>query len=135
MEEKDKKIIFFDGVCNLCNGFIDYVISRNKKKNIYYSSLQSETAERILRGYNIDLNSLSTIYYYDGKKLYNKSSAVLRIFRELSTFHKIFSWFCFIIPPFLRDIVYNYIAKNRYKFFGKKETCRLPSPEEKNQFI
>ncbi|MDY8136292.1 DUF393 domain-containing protein [Aquimarina sp. 2201CG5-10] len=133
---EEKKIIFFDGVCNLCNSFIDYVIKRDKEKKIFYCSLQSEEAQTILKPFEIDLEKgLSTIYYYDKGKLYKRSTAILKIYKELSGFPKFASGIALIIPAFLRNVVYDFIAKNRYRFYGKKETCRLPSLEERNQFL
>lgn len=132
-----RKIIFFDGVCNLCNGLIDYVINRNKNKSIYYATLQSDIAKLKLKEYdNIILESdFNTIYYYKNGIVYSKSSAILHIFLELSSTHKIFSKILLIIPKLIRDSIYNIIARNRYRFFGKKETCRLPTQKEKQQFL
>ncbi|WP_299554773.1 thiol-disulfide oxidoreductase DCC family protein [Seonamhaeicola sp.] len=133
---EERKIIFFDGVCNLCNGFIDYVINRDKNKSIFYTTLQSDLAKAKLKDYNISLETeYTTIYYYANNKLYSKSSAILQIFLQLSTFHKITSRIFWIIPKFIRDGFYSFIAKNRYRFFGKKETCRLPTEQEKKQFL
>lgn len=133
---KDKKIIFFDGVCNLCNSFIDYVIQRDKEKKIFYCSLQSELAQELLAEHSISFeNGFSTIFYYDQGKLYKRSTAILRIYKELNALHKIGASILLVIPAFLRNVVYDFIAKNRYRFYGKKETCRLPSPEEKDQFL
>lgn len=133
----DKKIIFFDGVCNLCNGFIDYVINRNKSKNIYYAALQSDIAAEKLKEYdNILIGpNYDTIYYYTNNTLYTKSSAILYVCLELSNFHKIIARVLLLIPKFIRDACYNLIAKNRYRLLGKKETCRLPTESEKNQFL
>ncbi|MBU2951162.1 DUF393 domain-containing protein [Tamlana agarivorans] len=132
-----ENIIFFDGVCNLCNGFIDYVIKRDKKKSIFYAALQSETAKSKLKKH-IELKEntdYTTIYYFTNNKLYSKSSAILNIFLELSTTHAFLARVLFVIPKFIRDAIYTFIAKNRYLFFGKKSTCRLPSLEERNQFL
>ena len=135
---EQRKIIFFDGVCNLCNGFINYVINRNSSKSIYYCTLQSDIAKSILDENYINLISgtdFTTIYYVSNNKLYSKSSAILHIFLELSTFHKIIARILFIIPKFIRDNIYNLISRNRYRLFGTKETCRLATKEEKQQFI
>lgn len=133
----NKKIIFFDGVCNLCNGFIDFTIKRNKNKDIYYCSLQSEKAKEILAHKNIIIkdNEYSTIYFLDGNSLYNKSSAILQVLKSLSKVYRLIGSICLIFPKFIRDSIYKFIAKNRYIFFGKKESCRLPLPEEINQFL
>lgn len=133
----NKKIIFFDGVCNLCNGFIDFTIKRNKNKDIYYCSLQSQKAKEILAHKNIVIkdNEYSTIYFLNGNSLYNKSSAILQVLKNLSKVYMLIGSICLIFPKFIRDYMYTFIAKNRYLFFGKKESCRLPLPEEINQFL
>jgi len=133
---KNNKIIFFDGVCNLCNGFIDFVIKRDSKKIIHYASLQSEVSKILMKNENINIGeNFSTIYFYDAGKFYKQSSAILMIVKNLSLGYKLAASVCLIIPKGIRNAVYNYIAKNRYRFFGKKETCRLPSIEERNQFL
>jgi len=135
IENHEKKIIFFDGVCNLCNGFIDFVIRRDLQHTIYYCSLQSDVAKKMLGDKDITIgNSFSTIYFYDNGIVYNKSSAILRILKQLPRYRTISS-ILLVLPAFLRNFFYMIIAKNRYRFFGKKETCRLPSPEERAQFL
>tara|TARA_R100001369_G_scaffold92823_1_gene140197 strand:- start:8216 stop:8623 length:408 start_codon:yes stop_codon:yes gene_type:complete len=133
---KVKDIIFFDGVCNLCNHFIDYVIQRDKKKSIYYCSLQSDIANSILGQFNINTEEgLNTIYYYSNSKVYSRSNAIIHIFYELSPLHKFIGKTALVIPNFIRNKIYDYIARNRYQIFGKKETCRIPKEAEKNQFL
>lgn len=133
---KKEKIIFFDGVCNLCNGFINYVIKRDKRKIIYYATLQSNITKTKLKDYKLPLETdYTTIYYYANNKLYSKSSAVLNIFLELSSLHRITARVLLLIPKFIRDAIYALISKNRYKLFGKKETCRLPTEQERKQFL
>lgn len=134
---ENRKIIFFDGVCNLCNSLIDYVINRNKNKSIYYATLQSDIAKSKLKEYNniILEPDFKTIYYYKNGIVHSKSSAILHIFLELSYLHKISAKILLLIPKFIRDYIYNIIARNRYRFFGKKQTCRLPTKEEKQQFL
>ncbi|GAA4114363.1 thiol-disulfide oxidoreductase DCC family protein [Aquimarina addita] len=134
-DKEERMIILFDGVCNLCNGFIDFVIKRDVNHKIFYCSLQSDTAKEILKGKDIIIhNSFSTIYFYDKGQIYKKSTAVLRILKELPNYRLLASFFL-IMPAFLRDFFYKIISKNRYRLFGKKESCRLPSPEERAQFL
>lgn len=130
------KIILFDGVCNLCNGFIDFVIKRDIKKQIYYASLQSEFSENLLKEHNIKYttNTFSTIYYFEDGILYNRSTAILKVLGNLDNY-QFASKISMLIPAFIRDFLYKFIAKNRYLFFGKKETCRLPSASERSQFL
>lgn len=131
-----KKIIFFDGVCNLCNGFIDFVIKRDKQKKIFYCSLQSPVAKQILKKHNITIGeNFSTIFFYENGKVYNRSRAILYILKNLSQGYKILAYALLLIPNFLRNFVYFYISKYRYKLFGEKETCRMPSQDERNQFL
>lgn len=134
---KDKKIIFFDGVCNLCNNFIDQIIQKDKKKIIYYSSLQADITKELLKPFNIEVTdkTMSTIFFYENGKLYKQSTAVLKVYTNLGTGYSVLAKTLLVIPSFIRNLVYNFIAKNRYRFFGKKETCRLPTQEEKDQFI
>jgi predicted DCC family thiol-disulfide oxidoreductase YuxK len=134
---RNKKIVFFDGVCNLCNSFVDHIIRKDAQKIIYYSSLQSEKTAALLAPFNILITdeSLSTIYFYEDGKLYQQSTAVLKVYKNLGGARKILANILILVPEFLRNFIYNFIARNRYRFFGKKETCRLPSIEEKNQFI
>ncbi|KAB1071271.1 DUF393 domain-containing protein [Tamlana haliotis] len=134
---KKENIVFFDGVCNLCNGFINFVISRDKNGTIYYATLQSDFAKSTLKDEFIQENTsdFSTIYFYTNNTLYTKSSAVLRVFSKLSPSYAIFAKVLMIIPEFIRDGLYSFIAKNRYVFFGKKSTCRIPTENERKQFI
>jgi len=134
---EQRKIIFFDGECNLCNSFISYVINRDSNKSLYFCTLQSNLAKTLLNEYDSIIleTNFSTIYYYSNNKLYSKSSAILHIFLELSILHKIIAKIALIIPKFIRDFIYTLISKNRYRLFGKKETCRLPTEDEKKQFI
>ena len=133
MNHEGKNIVFFDGVCNLCNGFINFLVSRDKTRQFYIASLQGETAQNVLDANDIQSLSSVILYSKDGKKYY-QSTAVLKILTQLNTFYKIF-YLGFILPRFLRDILYNFVAKNRYRFFGKKEFCRLPTAEEGSFFL
>jgi predicted DCC family thiol-disulfide oxidoreductase YuxK len=133
-EHKNYNIVFFDGVCNFCNSTVDWIYKNNKKRDIYFSSLQSEFANEFLKQNGIANTDLDTVIFYTGSKFYFRSSAILRISKHLSRGYKLLTIFI-VVPVFIRDGFYNWIAKNRYKFFGKKETCRIPSPEEKQYFL
>lgn len=128
------RILFFDGVCGLCNGLVDFIIKIDHQKNIYYAPLQGEEAQKILGEKIRSLPDYDTVYFKDELGLHKKSTAILRLLYTLGGWWKL-SAFALIIPKFLRDLIYDYVAKNRYKFFGKKETCRLPSSEERQQFL
>ena len=129
---KNKKIIFFDGVCSLCNGFISFVISRNKGRKLFIATLQGQTAKKVLPK-NLT-EDLGTVAFYKNGVIYTRSTAVIEVFCTLGGFLKVF-FAAYIMPRFLRDLLYNFIAERRYIFFGKKSTCRLPSTEEKTYFL
>jgi predicted DCC family thiol-disulfide oxidoreductase YuxK len=127
-------IILFDGVCNFCNSSINLVI-RNDKKNIFrFAPLQSETAKQLLKQHHIDPTITDSIVYIANGKAHVRSSAALHIARRMDGLYPLL-FGMIIIPPFLRNLVYNYIAKNRYKWFGKKDSCMMPTPEIRQKFI
>ncbi|MCZ8354602.1 MAG: DUF393 domain-containing protein [Cyclobacteriaceae bacterium] len=126
-------IIFFDGVCNLCNNSVQFIIKRDKKNKFKFASLQSSFAKNNLSKH-IDVDKLESIVLLNEDKLYTKSAAALLIARELSGMWPIFYVFI-IIPPFIRDWFYNIIAKNRYRIFGKKDSCMIPSPAFTEKFL
>ncbi len=128
------KIILFDGVCNLCNGAINFVIKKDKKNIFKFAPLQSEIGEALLSKFQIDTSNVDSIILVDGENYYAKSSAALRISKELYGGYPLLYGFI-ILPRFIRDLVYDYIAKNRYKWFGKKESCMIPTPELKEKFL
>ena len=126
-----KSIIFFDGVCGLCNLFIDFLISKKKGEHLYFSPLQGEAAKTLIpSGYS----DLDTIIFKTEKKIYIKSTAALRIIASLGGLWKLVLIFL-IVPAFIRNFVYDVLARNRYKLFGKKETCRIPTPQERARFL
>jgi len=126
-------IIFFDGVCNLCNNSVQFIIKRDKKNKFKFASLQSSFAKNNLSKH-IDVDKLESIVLLNEDKLYSKSTAALLIARELSGMWPMFYVFI-IIPSFIRDWFYNVIAKNRYRIFGKKDSCMIPSPAFKEKFL
>lgn len=128
-----KKVILFDGVCNLCNGAVQFIIKRDKQKHFLFASLQSNFAAKVLKGRNIG-TGLDTIVLLSEEEVFIKSRAVLEISRALTGAWPLLYVFR-IIPTFLRDAIYEWIARNRYRFFGKKEACMIPSPELKARFL
>lgn len=126
------KIIFFDGVCGLCNTSVDWLLRRDKNQVFLYSPLQGQTAASRLSAQQ--LADLDTIVYYRGDKLYFRSDAALYILRDLGGFWKVMYGFI-IVPRFIRDGIYKWVSRNRYKWFGKKETCRIPTREERSRFL
>lgn len=126
------KVIFFDGVCGLCNGFVDFILKIDKSQSFTFSPLQSEYAAQHLAPEHIrDLTSV--VYLKDGQK-FLKSRAVIEILNDIGGVWKL-AQLGKIIPDQLRNKAYDLVAANRYKIFGKKETCRLPTPEERARFL
>ncbi|CAM1365527.1 thiol-disulfide oxidoreductase DCC family protein [Tenacibaculum xiamenense] len=132
---ENKKLILFDGVCNLCNSSVQFVIKHDKKNQFLFTSLQGNTGTKIINHFNIDREKTDSILLFTKeKKIYSRSKAALLIASNLKFPINLLAIFL-VIPSFIRDTVYNYIAKNRYKWFGKKEACYLPTPELKTRFL
>lgn len=127
-------LVLFDGVCNFCNFWVNFAIKRNRKKNLRYTPIQGETAKKILPAYHLSTNELSSVILIENGKVYTQSSAALQICRHLNGGWKLF-YGLFIVPKFLRDFVYNIIARNRYRWFGKKKQCMVPSNEIRSLFL
>ena len=125
-------IVFFDGVCNLCSASVQFIIKHDKRDRFRFASLQSDIASVHLKG--TDHKNLDSIVLKDGDKIYTRSSAALRIASKLS-FPVSLLYAFMVVPPFIRNFVYERIAANRYKWFGKKEACWLPTPDLKSKFI
>jgi predicted DCC family thiol-disulfide oxidoreductase YuxK len=127
-------IILFDGVCNLCNSSVQFVIKHDANNKFKFAALQSEYAKNILAANQIDTEKLSSLVLVENGKIYTESTGALRIAKKLG--FPIYLLYAFIIiPPFIRNAVYKYIASNRYKWFGKEETCWIPTAELRNRFI
>ncbi len=135
MNLEGKKIILFDGVCNLCNSAVNFIIKRDKNDVFRYASLQSEVGRALAKERGVDSSKLDTILLIEPSIVYyHKSTAALQIAKQLSGGYPLLSIFL-IFPKFLRDWIYDIIAKNRYKWFGKRESCVIPTPELKALFI
>lgn len=132
---QNKKIILFDGVCNLCDSSVQFIIKHDKKDAFRFTTLQSELGIEICNYIGIDQTKIDSIVLYNpGVAYYYKSSAVLEIADELGGIYSLVSVFK-ILPEKLRNYIYDYIAKNRYKWYGKKESCMIPTPELKAKFL
>ncbi|WP_179344941.1 thiol-disulfide oxidoreductase DCC family protein [Winogradskyella ursingii] len=133
---KDKQLILFDGVCNLCNSSVVYVIKRDKNDRFRFAPLQSEIGQNVIEKFKINTENTDSILLYDPKedKITYKSTAALKIAANLNFPINILSFFL-IVPVFIRNWVYDYIAKNRYQWYGKKESCMIPTPELKSKFL
>jgi len=131
---ENRKIILFDGVCNLCNGAVTYVIKRDKKNVFKFAALQSEIGLELTSKFNIDTSKVDSIIFINSDKHYEKSTAALHIAKYLPGAYPLLYGFM-IVPKFIRNGVYDYIAKNRYKWFGRTESCMIPTAELKSKFL
>jgi predicted DCC family thiol-disulfide oxidoreductase YuxK len=134
MASEQGLIILFDGVCNLCNNSVQFILKRDKKRKFRFGSLQGEAGQALLKQFNLPPENLHTFVLIEGDRVYTKSTAALRIAKHLRRGWNLF-YGLIIIPRFLRDAIYNWVSRNRYKWFGKRDSCRLPSPEEKALFL
>ncbi len=133
-KKSDQAIVFFDGVCNFCNGTVNFVIDRDPKGIFRFASLQSEFAKQKLTPYDIDTSNLYSIILLKNDKVFHKSNAALEIARGMGGLWPLLYIFK-IIPAFLRNLIYDFIARNRYKWFGKLDACRIPTPDIKERFL
>ncbi len=133
MDEKHA-VILFDGVCNLCNKSVQFVIQHDAKKQFRYASLQSQTGKNILKEYGLLHQNLASFILIQNGKAYTKSTAALRVAKALNGgWHLLYA--CIIIPAFIRNAVYNVVAANRYKWFGKQESCWVPTKDLESLFL
>ena len=127
-------ILLFDGVCNLCNASVNFIIDHDAKKQFRFAALQSDFGQAALKKHNIDPQKTDSLVLLIDDKFFVRSAAALRTSTRLSFPLPLLGIFL-AIPAILRDPVYNFIARNRYKWFGKSDTCRIPTPELKSRFI
>ena len=132
--ELNDRIILFDGFCNLCNGFVNFVINRDRKSRFKFGALQSKTSDMLLNVFDKNNGKIYSVMYIENGKLYSESTAVLRICRKLNGIWPL-AYIFIIIPKFFRDWIYRFVAKNRYKWFGKRDVCRVPEPGIEERFI
>lgn len=128
------QVILFDGVCNLCNSTVQFVIKHDKKDTFRFASLQSDIGQQLLKKFNLPVSKINSFVLVQNNKAYTRSTGALMVAKQLDGFWPLLYIFI-IIPPFIRNGMYNFIATHRYKWFGKKETCWLPAPELKNKFL
>ncbi|MCF1191772.1 thiol-disulfide oxidoreductase DCC family protein [Mangrovimonas sp. AS39] len=130
-----KELILFDGVCNLCDSSIQFIIKHDKHNTFLFTPLQSELSQSIIEQFGIDTQKIdSIILFRKNEGVFYKSTAALKIASKLKFPINILASFI-ILPKFIRDTVYDFIARNRYTWFGKKESCMIPTPELKAKFI
>lgn len=132
--QADGPILLFDGVCNLCSSSVQFVLKRNRKENVRFASLQSTFAQYELLRSDLPKDYLNSLVLLEDGKTYVKSDAALRLVKHLNGIWKVGSVFL-IVPRFIRDGVYDFVAKNRYRWFGKKEVCWIPEKRWQNRFL
>lgn len=137
-KHKEHPIVLVDGVCHFCQGAVKFILKRDPKGRHHFGSLQSEEGKRLLKAGNLPLDRIDTVVLIEDGKYYTKSAAVLRIARHLR-FPYPFAYLFIVIPRPIRDVIYNYIARNRYRWFGKDDgdgsQCQIPSPEVRERFL
>lgn len=127
-------VLLFDGVCNFCNGAVNFVIRQDRKKVFRFAALQSAAGQLLLKMHGLSANDLSSFVLIENGKAYKKTTAALRVANHLPLYWRWTNLF-WVIPAPIRDVVYNIIARNRYKWFGKKEVCMIPSQELRSRFL
>ncbi|MFC0187057.1 thiol-disulfide oxidoreductase DCC family protein [Fictibacillus aquaticus] len=131
---EDQHVILFDGVCNLCNGAVQFVLKHERNQKLRFTALQSQTGEELLQKHGFPAEKMDSFVLIQGGKAFTKSDAAVRAAHYLKLPYRLAA-VGIIVPRPIRNKVYEYIARNRYKWFGKKDECMLPSPDIKERFI
>jgi len=131
---QQQPVILFDGVCNFCNSAVNFLIRQDKKKFFRFAALQSEAGRKLLAQYRLPQEDFDSFILIANGKVYKRSTAGLMVYSKLPLRWKWTQLF-WIVPPFIRDGVYNLIARNRYRWFGRKEACMIPTPDVKSRFL
>ena len=135
MPDPSASIVFFDGVCNLCNGFVQFIIRHDPAGRFRFTSLQSEAGQALLAAHGQQVSPTpETVLLLENGRLYTHSTAALRIARQLGWPWRGFA-VALLLPRILRDAVYRFVARNRYRWFGREESCWLPTPDLKARFL
>jgi predicted DCC family thiol-disulfide oxidoreductase YuxK len=127
-------VILFDGVCNFCHAGINFIIKQDKKKVFRFAALQSNAGQRLLQKHGLSTEKFESFILIDKGKVYQKSTAGIKVYNQLPWYWK-WTQLAWLVPSFLRDGVYNWVARNRYKWFGKKGACMVPSADVRSRFI
>lgn len=131
----NKPILFFDGVCGLCNASVDFAMARDKHSRLFYSPLQGETAKQLLSDDQVQNIATAIFRTADGKHCYRRSAAIVRLLWLLGFPWSFLGWVLWCIPLPIRDFGYRMVASSRYRLFEKHTTCRMPTPEERNRLL
>jgi predicted DCC family thiol-disulfide oxidoreductase YuxK len=132
--EEGHVTVLFDGVCNLCNGAVHFIIKRDPRGSFRFASLQSDAGQTLLKQFDLPTEHFNSIVVIDGQRFFTRSSAALHITKRLSGLWPAL-YIGVVIPPFLRNPIYAWIARNRYRWFGRQEQCMLPTPELRSRFL
>jgi predicted DCC family thiol-disulfide oxidoreductase YuxK len=127
-------IVLFDGVCNFCNASVNFILDRDTQRRFRFAALQSEAGQALLKRFGLRTDDFDTAVVVEHGRAYRKSSAALRIARNLGGWWALLA-VLFAIPPFLRDGAYDVLARNRYRWFGRADRCRVPTPEIRERFL
>lgn len=133
-EERSHPILLFDGVCNLCAASVQFIIKRDSKGIFRFASLQSKSAQRLLGEFNLPRDDFDTMVFIEGDQVFTRSTAALHITRRLNKPWPLL-YGLIVIPQWIRDRIYRWVVKNRYRWFGKKETCMIPTPDLRGRFL
>ncbi len=134
MSSNNEGIVLFDGVCNLCNGLVKFIIKNDKPGRIKFAALQSLFSKNLMTGIGLNPQNFNSVVYISGTSYYTKSAAILTMFRDMGGGWKIMFVFK-IIPRFIRDYIYDLVGRNRYRLFGKRDSCMIPTPEIRSRFL
>lgn len=134
MAHAEKPVILFDGVCNYCNSMVNFIIRQDKQQKFLFAPLQSQAGQQLLMRYKLPQAGFNSFVLIDNNEVYLRSSASLQLFNKLPWYWK-WTQVLWIVPKFLRDGAYNLVARNRYKWFGKTDSCMIPTPELKTRFL
>ena len=126
-------ILFFDGVCGLCNHAVDFVMRNDSRSRIRFAPLQGATAAELLESQ--DVANLNSMVMLEHGRAFRRTAAAVRILWNLGGFWNVLGWLLWVVPAPLRDVAYRLVAATRYRFFGKRETCRMPTPEERSRIL
>jgi len=127
-------ILLFDGICNLCNGLVRFIIKRDHNARMLFTPLQSQAGQSLMKKFKPDTDEIDTVIYISGEKYFLKSAAILHILKDLGRAWRLF-YGLIIIPKFIRDFLYDLIARSRYRIFGKTDTCMIPPDNIKERFL
>ncbi len=135
MSSTNPIIVCFDGVCNVCSAWVTFLVPRDKKGRFLFAALQSEAGQRLLKKHNLPTTEFETMLVVEGERVYFRSDAILRVLKGLPWYWSWQGYLMMLVPRFIRDAFYRWFARNRYRWFGQKEQCMLPTPEIKARFL